>query len=369
MARKKLNSELSVLVVDDSTVFRRIIRGVCSNIPGANVVGHASNGDNALKQIELLNPDIVLLDIQMPGKDGLDVLHNLREADRPPSVIVLTSESDTSIKDTTRALELGAFDFVFKPSKASAEENHQLLVSELGARMLAIAGKGSPDTHPNPSHTSSGSGNASFAPRRSKDGQMSANVVAIGLSTGGPSALTEVLPALPADFPLPILIAQHMPAGFTKNLAHDLDSVSALKVKEAKDGDLVLPGNVYIAPGGRQMMVRASTLHEVIRITDSGASNHCSPSVDYLLRSVASVYGSGALVAIMTGMGDDGVKGCKAVADSGGVIITQNESSCVIYGMPRRVVEAGLSSKRCHLSGIANEMINAANHKESRCPR
>lgn len=344
----------TVLVVDDSPLYRRFLRTACSEIPGIKVVGHASNGENALSQIEFLKPDFVLLDIHMPIQGGLEVLEQLQRCENAPCVIVLTTESENSIESTSKALALGAFDFVLKPNKDSIEQNRIRLTCKLRQRFDAyrkMQGGAVSSSRMAPSVSSDRT--------RSTKQSMPARVVVIGVSTGGPTALATVLSGMPQDYPLPILVVQHMPAAFTRNLARDLDEGSPLSVREAQDGDLVVAGNVYIAPGGKQMGIEASAPYPIVRISDEELENHCSPSVNYLLQSVANVYRSGTFVAIMTGMGNDGVDGCERVVEQGGTVITQDEPSSIVYGMPRRVYEAGLSTKSCPLESISAELRNA----------
>lgn len=350
----------TVLIVDDSVLYRRFVREAISAISGTEVIGHASNGANALTQIEVLQPDIVLLDIHMPGQNGIDVLQDMRGRDNLPAIIVLTSESSPEV--TTKALALGAFDCIVKPTESTPEKNHSLLVDKLEQRINAIAKSSQFKNHSTSSSTCSEN-----STQNSTD-DTSIDVVVIGSSTGGPAALMEVLPRIPSDFGLPILIVQHMPPMFTRNLAQDLNNVSQLHIQEGTDCCEVQPGNVYIAPGGKQMKVEASFPNPILRIDDSPPENHCKPSVNYLLRSVASIYDRRVLVAIMTGMGSDGTAGCELIARKGGKIITQDADSCVVYGMPRSVDEAGLSQESCTLEQIAMRLTETAKkEKELRC--
>lgn len=362
MNKTPTNDRVTVLIVDDSVLYRRFVRNALSDISGVEIVGHASNGNSALQQIKARKPNVIILDIHMPGTNGIDVLRSLQEMKHRPEVIVLTSKSESSIENTTLALELGAFDFVLKPDESSAEVNHQLLVKNLERRISAIASSGG---RPRPTTTAS-------TPRKRKPAglqkdSVTPDIIAIGVSTGGPAALMKVLPAIPANFSLPILVVQHMPPMFTKSLALDLNGASALQVHEATEGMAVQPGNVYIAPGGRQMKIEQSFPAPTIRITDSPAENHCKPSVDYLLRSVASVYGRRSLVAILTGMGSDGCAGCKLISEKGGTILTQSANTCVVYGMPRSVDEAGLSQESCTLEQISARIIGAVEKEEQQC--
>lgn len=357
---------MKILIVDDSSSYRRILQDACAEIPNVEVVGNASNGETALALVKRLRPDIVLLDIHMPGISGIDVLNELRVNGQRPCVVVITTNSNSSIKNTTKALEVGAFDFVLKPNTKSIEQNRVYLASKLSYLFRAFAGT-SLQTHtttdcPLPIAQSLVLPTASFEPSP-------AEIVVIGISTGGPSALMEVIPAIPGDFELPILIVQHMPPTFTQQLAQNLNQASPLIVQEAQNDDPIQPGRVYIAPGGMMMKVESTaTSQPIIRITDGELEDNCCQSADYLLQSVASVYGPRTFVAIMTGMGSDGAQGCEYIAQKGGTIITQDEESSVVYGMPRRVVEAGLSSESCSLQQITTRITQAAKERNTPCP-
>ena len=357
---------MRVLVVDDSTLFRKIVRDSIAGEPGVEVVGSAPNGRLALEKIEQLRPDVVTLDVEMPELDGLEVLRRLRDQLDPPSVVMISSLTSTGAALTTRALALGAFDFVLKPQGADLEANLKQLRSELppklrlaaeaqaksksAAHSLALSWSDADPTLPVPSCNQHG---------RSKP-TTSAEIVAIGVSTGGPAALAELLSNLPANFPLPIVVVQHMPPMFTRSLADELNRVCSVRVHEAADGEPLRPGEVFIAPGGRHMKVTHGPAGRQIAVTDEEPEKSCKPSVDYLFRSLAHLYGSKTLAVVMTGMGDDGTLGCQLLKRCGARVIVQDEASCVVYGMPRRVIESGLADVVCPLGELHHAILQAA---------
>lgn len=381
--------KIRVLIVDDTVTYRKIISDVLADMPGIEIVGSAANGKIAVDKIERLNPDVLTLDLEMPEMDGLEVLRQLKDSGSDVGAIVLSGTSVHGAKTTMVALELGAFDFVAKPTGGTPEENIGVLRQELRPRIEAYArtrhvrkilcgqqpaekGTGSicrdgprptsgrcpasqkPDRSPLPPQ-----GNDVAGRMRRIAGEIAgrAEVVAVGISTGGPQALNLMLPQLPADLPVPVLIVQHMPPLFTKSLADDLDKHCSLKVSEAVDGQPVTPGHVLIAPGGKQMKVVKECGETAIRITDDLPENSCRPSVDYLFRSVTRAYGPNAVGVIMTGMGSDGAQGCRQMKQRGATIIAQDEASCVVFGMPREVVEESIADVVAPLDSIAAEIV------------
>lgn len=360
---------LRVLVIDDALVYRRTVSDCLAALAGVEVIGAAANGKIALDKIERLRPDLIVLDLEMPVLDGLAVLEHLQQMGRPPEVLILSGKTVCDAKVTTSALQLGAFDFVAKPQGGDCNENRQKLQTALARRVHALlrsrrslrrapAGMTSEATR-----TRVGKAIDGLASRKGvSQGQMfppsHVDVVAIGVSTGGPQALTQLLSNLPADFCVPILIVQHMPATFTRSLAADLDRHCLLHVCEAADGQVVAPGRVYLAPGGQQMRIVRQGDECTIRITDDPPENSCKPSVDYLFRSVADAYGSHAIGVIMTGMGYDGTVGCRILKGRGAGLICQDEASCVVFGMPREPIEQGLADRVVSLSEMADTLVN-----------
>jgi two-component system chemotaxis response regulator CheB len=360
---------LQVLVVDDSALYRKIVQGVLSEIPGASVAGVAQNGKIALTKIEQLNPDLITLDIEMPEMDGLEVLSLLSRTTAPPGVIILSDHSVEGAQVTLKALERGAFDFIPKPRHATLAENHEQLKQSLSEAITAFKRvrhiqrilrptKAAPLQEKRPL---SDCPDASVQTKHATFSRMvrpDINAVAIGISTGGPAALPRVITKLPKNCPVPIFIVQHMPPIFTQALAGKLDSMSAVEVKEAQDKETVRPGVAYIAPGGLHMGIAAQPGHNgpVIRVVDTPPLNNCKPSVDHLFFSVAEHYKAHALGVIMTGMGSDGTEGLKRMKERGAAVIAQDEASSVVYSMPRKPVEAGIVDRIVSLEKIADEI-------------
>jgi len=339
-----------VLVVDDSTLFRKVVRDVLAGLAGVEVVGVAANGRIALEKIEQLRPDLMTLDVEMPELDGIGVLKELRSDRSAPAAIMLSALTDRNALKTTEALELGAFDFILKPSGKNLADNTEQLRHSLSPRIAAFRAS----RRALPKHSTQSTNAPEAFPNPSSQ---SPKVCLIGVSTGGPAALAELLPSFAADFSLPIIIVQHMPAVFTRKLAERLDQKCQLKVQEIEDGMEIRPGNIYIAPGEKQTQVVHGVPYAKLRVTDDPPEKHCRPSVDYLFRHAAQVYGGRALAVVLTGMGDDGTEGCRILKSLGCRVVTQDAPSCVVYGMPRSVAEAGLSNVVAPLNRI-KETIN-----------
>jgi two-component system chemotaxis response regulator CheB len=372
-----MENRLRILVVDDTVVYRKIVSDVLARIPGVEVVGTAANGRIALRKIEMLHPDLLTLDLEMPEIDGLAVLRELRQHAAPPGAIMLSAFTSQGASSTMAALELGAFDFVLKPNGSDPVVNAARLRADLTAKLDAyararrtnsilppptarppvVAERHLPEAHPAPARTL----RAPFP--RCRD----VHAVVIGISTGGPRALTQMLPQLPANLAAPVLVVQHMPPLFTRSLAEDLDTRCQLRVQEASDGDPVIPGQILIAPGGRQMKVESEQGQVRIRITDDPPENSCRPSVDYLFRSAASVYGGNCLAVIMTGMGNDGTKGCRLLKERDAPLIAQDASTCVVFGMPREPIEQGLVDIVAPLDQIAPEIARLTGKRSLAC--
>lgn len=356
------------MVVDDTVMYRKILADALRAIPGVEVVATACDGNIALAKIDIYKPDLLTLDLEMPKLDGLGVLRELRKQSNPPGVIMLSASTFAGAKDTTAALRLGAFDFVLKPTSSSITENMADIRKRMAEKIDAFRNtrrvdQAEPRTfvkdRPASAHPNDRSIEPKAEPPRAHSPQRP-EVVAIGISTGGPQALACMLPKLPADLPIPILIVQHMPPLFTESLAADLNRRCMLNVCEAKAGQRVEAGRVYIAPGGRQMKVQHSVDGVVIAITDDPRENSCRPAVDYLFRSVAKVYGGAAMGVIMTGMGSDGTVGSQLLKRRGASIIAQDEESCVVFGMPRLLVEEGIADIVSPLDNISDHVVRYA---------
>lgn len=333
-----------MLVVDDSVVVRRLVSEALSREPDLEVVATASSGAIALARAEQLGPDVVTLDVAMDGMSGLETLSRLRALRPATRVVMFSAHTARGAEATIEALLLGADDYVLKPSAAAGQDAAAVL-GELARKIRTLAPARAP-AHPAPPAAPRGG-----SPTRRVD------ALALGLSTGGPNALTELLPALPGDLPVPVLVVQHMPPVFTKHLAEALAPRCALRVEEAVDGAVVEPGTVWIAPGDHHMRVTRRD-HEVrLALSSTEPPEHsCRPAVDVLFRSVAQVYGSATLAVIMTGMGQDGLVGCQHVKEAGGQVVAQDQATSVVWGMPGFVVRAGLADAVLPLAELAGEL-------------
>jgi two-component system chemotaxis response regulator CheB len=363
---------IRILIVDDSAVMRSLVRSALSHDPGLEITGTAGDGESALSAVESLRPDLVLLDVEMPVMDGLVTLKKLRARGHKIPVIMCSSLTQRGAKVTIEALANGASDYVAKPANQSGREAAiQTLSQELIPKIRALAGASSAV----PSIVFPGSGGGGvfgvkpgstripvIAPLPAKSQAITATPlgVVIGVSTGGPAALDLLLPMLPANFPLPVMIVQHMPELFTKVFAERLNCRCAMTVLEAGEGEPLLPGKVYIAKGNWHMEIlppsrigSPSTLH----LTQDPPENHCRPAVDVLFRSAARIYGSGVLAVMLTGMGSDGLAGSRMIRENGGTVLAQDQETSVIWGMPGAVTHAGLAQRVLPLQSIAGEII------------
>lgn len=340
---------IRVLVIDDSVVARRIITRSLEQAPFIEVVGTAPNGLIGLKKVEMLEPDIVLMDVEMPEMDGLTALTAMKEIQPDLPIIMFSSLTREGAETTLEALELGAADFVEKPTGARGlEESKALIFSSLVPKIRAICRKGQEPVRKY----------YAPAPRAGVRSGQRIDVVAIGVSTGGPNALAQLIPSLPASFPVPVVVVQHMPPFFTQNLAARLHRNAKLNVQEAADGDVLRPGNVWIAPGGYHIVAEREKGGQVVLHTNQDTpEEECRPAVNVLFRSVAKVYGKNVLSVILTGMGRDGLEGSRAIVKAGGRLFAQDEASAVVWGMPGAVVNAGLPDKILPLNQMGQEII------------
>jgi len=345
---------------------RSLLRMVLSTEPSISVVGSASDGESALHAIDQLRPDLVLMDIEMPGLDGLSTLRRMRALNRKMPVIMCSTLTRRGASVTIEALALGASDYVTKPDSASSrEEAIRLLAGQLVPKVLALTAllKDSPSrTVPLASIPA-----PVMQITARQGGFAQPKVVVLGISTGGPAALDKLIPALPADFPLPVLLVQHMPQLFTRLLAERLNQRSKLSVSEAVEGEPVVSGHVYIAPGDHHLEVIAAQGNRppVLRITQGPPENHCRPAVDVLFRTAVNVYGRGVLGVIMTGMGSDGLLGCQGIRNAGGSVLAQNQESSAVWGMPGSVIKAGFADRILPLSTMAAEMLRFVLNRET----
>lgn len=334
---------LRVLIVDDSAFARRVLRQALEREPSIEIVGLAGDGLEALEKIALLEPDVVTLDLVMPDLDGIAVLNELQARAAAPRVIVV-SFSDEQSDLVVRALQLGAVDFVKKPTALATDRLYELS-AELVAKVKAAARARAPSLLAG--EPASRRPQSVAASRR--------RILTIGTSTGGPQALTRLLAQLPVEFPVPIAIALHIPGEYTEALAQRLDAGCALHVVEARDDLELQPGLVVLAKGGWNLEIERRGARSVARVTPPASDALHVPSVDVLFQSAARAWGPAVLGMVLTGMGEDGLSGARAIVAAGGEVLTEGEASCVIYGMPRRIAEEGLSVEQVPL----DEMVGA----------
>jgi len=355
-----------ILVVDDSAVMRSLVRAVIATDSSMEVAGTASDGESALRLIETLRPDLVLLDVEMPVMDGLMTLKQMRARNLRLPVIMCSALTQRGARVTIESLASGASDYVAKPShQVGPAMAIQTLANDLIPKIHALTRRAILPTLPMlDAQPLLGRSLFPFANQASRPQPFTAQptVVAIGVSTGGPAALDVILPALPADFPLPILIVQHMPELFTRLLADRLHERCPLDVREAATGDAVKAGSIHIARGNWHMEVIAqrgsrSSIAASLNLTQDPPENHCRPAVDVLFRTASAVYGSGVLAVVLTGMGSDGLAGARVVRANGGSLIAQDEPSSAVWGMPGAVTQAGLANKVVPLNNVASEIL------------
>jgi two-component system chemotaxis response regulator CheB len=344
---------IKVLIVDDSAFMRNTLSNMISSDNEIQVVGIARDGIEAVEKVASLKPDIVTLDIEMPRMDGIEALKQIMDKN-PVPVLMVSSLTTEGARVTLDALDLGAVDFI--PKNLSDLSINIIKIKEILVDKIKKIGKKGLVKIPRrtavqpikmPEH-------AVYAPHRR------VSIIAIGSSTGGPKALQNIISLIPKDFPVPIVIAQHMPPAFTGPFAERLNQLSAIQVKEAENGEPISKGIVYIAPGrGHMSVVRKKMTETVISVSEDMTEYIYRPSVDVLLLSVVEYFSGHVLGVILTGLGNDGSKGMKEIKNKGGRTIAESEKTCVVYGMPRAVVEAGLADKVVPLNEIAGEIINS----------
>jgi two-component system, chemotaxis family, protein-glutamate methylesterase/glutaminase len=359
-------AKFRVLLVDDSSVVRRVLTDLVSSDPGLEVIGTAPEGRTALKRIEQLKPDLMVLDVEMPEMDGLATLTELRKTNRNLPVIMFSTLTHRGATATLDALTLGADDYVPKERNtlglaASMEDLRGDLLPKIHAlclRNLARQGRARPELRPQPQVVA--------VRPQPRPAESTVDVLVVGVSTGGPDALCRVLPGIPRDLPVPVVMVQHMPAVFTRLLAERLTLKSPMPVKEAAGGETLMPGTIWLAPGGQHMTVRGSRTSVHLELDMSPPRNFCRPSVDVLLESAAGIYGAGTLATILTGMGSDGLHGCEMVRKIGGQVVAQDEETSVVWGMPGAVVRAGVADAVRPLTQIADEIVQRVMRRRTR---
>jgi two-component system, chemotaxis family, protein-glutamate methylesterase/glutaminase len=340
------NLPVRVLVLDDSAYIRKVVKEMLSRSPALEVVGTARDSDEALDMVERLRPDVVTCDLIMPGTDGVDFIQRQMSRRRLPIVIV--SMAGESSERVLSGLDAGAIDFVQKPTALATEKVFDV-ADELIAKVTAAAGASMRQASP-PQPERDTIAPTTFRNRYS--------VLVVGVSTGGPQGLKSVIARLPADFPIPVAVVLHMPIGYTEAYAKRLDELSALRVMEARDGEEFRPGVVLVAPAGRHLKLHQDADGRVIaRLDVRPLDTPHRPSVDVLFQSAADVYGDRVLGVVMSGMGADGRDGAAWIKARGGAMLTEAEETCVVYGMPRAIVEAGLSDEEVPLDRLAAAII------------
>jgi two-component system chemotaxis response regulator CheB len=350
---------IRVLVADDSVVIRRLVSHVLGEDPELDVVGTAANGAITLQKIPQVNPDVITLDVEMPVMNGLEALREIRKLYPKLHVIMFSTLTERGASATIDALVLGANDYVTKASNdGSLDKSLGRLRDELIPKIKQFFPI-EPERNPEPSAQPQ---NGPILPPRflARAVTRQRQVVAIGVSTGGPTALAEIVPMFPADFPLPIVLVQHMPPMFTRLLADRLQAKSKLRVVEATEGLAVEPGTIFIAPGDYHMRLRRTATDVQIELDQSPPENSCRPAVDVLFRSVSRVYGGSAIAVILTGMGSDGLRGVEHLKTDGAYVIAQDEASSVVWGMPGAVVRAGLADVTVSLKSVMGEILMQA---------
>ncbi len=351
--------KIRILVVDDAVVFRRLIADELSKDPALEVAGTAANGKIALAKMEQVSPNLVLLDVEMPEMDGLEALKAIRKNYPRVPVIMFSALTERGARATLDALALGATDYFTKPVSTNGPDASLAVIrEELIPRIKDLCAhlRGPLDATP-----AAGLALAETAPfqiRPPRPCTRAVEILAIGASTGGPNALAEVFASIPADFPVPIVIVQHMPPMFTRLLAERLSAQHHVSVTEATSGAGLQAGQAVIAPGNFHLVTVRQGMRVRTLLHQDPPENSCRPSVDVLFRSVASSFGAGTLAIVLTGMGQDGLRGCEAIREAGGQILVQDEATSVVWGMPGAVARAGLADRVLPLSLIGSEVVS-----------
>jgi len=348
-------SKIRTVVVDDSALVRSLLTEIINRQPDMECVGAAADPYAAREMIRNLNPDVITLDVEMPRMDGIDFLSKLMRL-RPMPVVMVSTLTERGADVTLRALELGAIDFVAKP-KIGIADGLQQLAQEITEKIRVAAKAQVRKLQVTAPTATPAAADSRPAPLQSLGRLSTEKIIFIGASTGGTEATRELITALPADAPA-VVITQHMPAGFTKSYAARLNGLCRIAVKEAQDGERVLPGHAYIAPGGHHLSVERSGANYIARVQVGEPVNRHMPSVEVLFKSAARVVGPNAIGVMLTGMGADGAKAMREMRDAGAYCVAQDEASCVVFGMPREAIAAGAVHEVLPLSQIAHHLID-----------
>lgn len=335
---------IRVLVVDDAVVFRKLVSEELSADPAIEVVGTASNGKIALARLPQLTPDLVILDVEMPELDGLATLREIRKAYPRLPVIMFSALTEQGAAATLDALALGATDYFAKPTTAGGlDASLRVIRDQLVPEIKALCLPRAPSAVP--------------PARAQAAGAARVEAVVIAASTGGPNALADVFRHLPADLPVPVLVVQHMPPTFTRLLAERLTAQSPIPVEEGRSGGVLRPGHAWVAPGDYHMVAARDGAQAQVLVHQDPPENSCRPAADVLFRSAAKVFGPGTLAVVLTGMGQDGLRGCEAVKEAGGQVLAQDEATSVVWGMPGFIARAELADKVLPLGEVAPEVV------------
>lgn len=361
---------IRVLVCDDSVVIRRLVSDILASDPEIEVVGTAVNGKNALDKIGQLRPDVLTLDVEMPVMDGLQTLIEIRKIDKKLPILMFSTLTERGAGATLDALERGASDYVTKPANVgSVSESMEAVRSQLIPKIKSLTHRaatpartarpafGAPPGAPGRPPMAGARSPIVVTPAKPATPSSRVDIVAIGISTGGPDALSQVVPRLPADFPVPIVVTQHMPPVFTQLFAQRLNGKSKIEVAEATDGESLRPGRLLIAPGDYHMRVVNRANGAAVKLDQGPQENYCRPAADPMFRSVPEVFAGRALAVLMTGMGSDGAKGAEHIIRAGGSLIVQDEETSVVWGMPGAAVAAGLPCVVTPLGQLADSII------------
>jgi two-component system chemotaxis response regulator CheB len=342
-----MSNRFRVLIVDDSALMRQLLTGILGSSPELEVIGVAGDPFVAREKIKLLHPDVLTLDVEMPRMDGLTFLEKLMRG-HPMPVVMISSLTDKGAEITLRALSMGAVDYISKPkmdvSSGTIDQAEEIIAKVLAAAKVKVRGASAPKVK------------VAELPAAGCRISATHKVVAVGASTGGTEALKEFLSPLPADFP-GIVIVQHMPEAFTRQFAERLDSVCKIRVKEARDGDRILPGHALLAPGGNHMAVVRRGMEYAVHVYRGERVNRHLPSVDVLFSSCARELGSNALGVLLTGMGNDGARGMLEMKEAGAFTFAEDESTCVVFGMPRAAIQLGAVEQALPLYRIPAALI------------
>ncbi|HEY5648116.1 MAG TPA: chemotaxis response regulator protein-glutamate methylesterase [Nitrospiria bacterium] len=358
--------KVRVLVVDDSVLIRRLLVSALNKDPELEVVATANNGRFALAKIPHYNPDVVTMDIEMPEMNGMEALALLQKSHPNLPVIMLSGQTEKAAAKTFDCLELGASDYISKEDMGKGEAAFGYLRETLIPRIKYFAQKAREKTKKGaPPHVIDSKKETAqdYARPGGKNGGR-VDAVLIGASTGGPNVLLDMLPKIPENFPVPILIVQHMPPVFTAQFSRNVSAKSLIPFHEASSGELVQPGTGWVAPGDYHMIVSREGAEVRVRTNQEPPENSCRPAVDVLFRSAAKVYGENVLAVILTGMGQDGLRGCEEVVAAGGQVIVQDEATSVVWGMPGYVAQAGLAEQVLPVDKILKEIIRRVSDRQ-----